>query len=83
LWRQILADVFARPVAILESQEGSAYGAALLALVGTREYKSVGEVCEATIRETESIGPGESAIYAEGHELYRSLYPALREIFVR
>ncbi len=34
-WRQMLADIFAKPVVTLESQEGSAYGAALLSLVGT------------------------------------------------
>ena len=82
-WRQILADVFAKPVAILQSQEGSAYGAALLALVGTGEYKSVGEVCASAIRETDLIAPRESAVYAEGHERYRSLYPALRETFAK
>ncbi len=37
-WRQMLADVFAKPVVSLETEEGSAYGAALLALVGTGEY---------------------------------------------
>lgn len=34
-WRQLPADVFSKKVATLEMQEGSAYGAALLAMVGT------------------------------------------------
>jgi xylulokinase len=34
-WRQMFADVLGKRVSVLESQEGSAYGAALLALVGT------------------------------------------------
>ena len=38
-WRQMLADVFNQRVAVLESEEGSAYGAALLALVGTGEFR--------------------------------------------
>ena len=38
-WRQMLADVFAKRVVTLETQEGSAYGAALLALVGTGVYR--------------------------------------------
>src|SRR5206468_10933536 len=37
LWQQMLADTFGKPVAILENQEGSAYGAALLAMVGSGE----------------------------------------------
>ena len=79
-WRQILADVFGKRVARLESQEGSAYGAALLALVGTGEYATVEEVCAAAIREVDSVEPreAESQIYSAGIKAYRALYPALR-----
>ena len=79
-WRQMLADVFDKPVATLATQEGSAYGAALLALVGTGEYSSVSEVCRAVIHETESIAPrrAEASVYRSGHERYRALYPALK-----
>jgi xylulokinase len=82
-WRQILADVFGKRVASLESQEGSAYGAALLAAVGTGEYASVPEICRAVIRERESLTPRplESGVYREGHTIYRALYPALRDVF--
>ena len=45
LWRQILADVFSKPVVRLTTQEGSAYGAALLAMVGTGEFATVPEAC--------------------------------------
>jgi xylulokinase len=84
-WRQILADVFGKRVASLESQEGSAYGAALLAAVGTGEYASVPEICRAVIQERESLSPRprESALYAEAHQTYRALYPALRNIYER
>jgi xylulokinase len=83
-WRQILADVFGKRVASLESQEGSAYGAALLAAVGTGEFSSVPEICRAVIRERESLlpRPRETALYAEGHQTYRALYPALRSAFM-
>jgi xylulokinase len=76
-WRQMLANVFGRRVAVLESEEGSAYGAALLAMVGTGEFSSVGEVCKAAIREVGFMDPQpeEAAIYAEGHRRYQSLYP--------
>ena len=82
-WRQILADVFVKRVARRESQEGSAYGAALLAMVGTGEFSTVPEACNATIREAESVMPraAESQAYAEGYEIWRALYPALRPIF--
>ena len=58
----------------LETQEGSAYGAALLALVGTGVYASVPEVSKAAIREVDSVSPQPDAvrIYACRHQ---SLYP--------
>ncbi|MEK7406195.1 MAG: xylulokinase [Acidobacteriota bacterium] len=82
-WRQLLADVFAKRVVVLETQEGSAYGAALLALVGTGAYGSVPEVCRAAIREVDSVSPrpDESRLYAKGHAVYQALYPALRGIY--
>jgi xylulokinase len=83
-WRQTLADVFARPVVTLASQEGSAYGAALIAMAGTGEYASVPEVCAAVIREQSRTAPGpDQAVYAGGHEVYQALYPALKDLFPR
>ncbi len=84
-WRQILADVFGKRVARLETQEGSAYGAALLAMVGTGEYGSVSQACAATIREADSVEPRaeEAALYARAHEVYRALYPALQPLYGR
>ena len=82
-WRQILADVFDKPVVTLASQEGSALGAALLAMVGTGEYGSVPEVCAAVVREQARVEPDAAAatMYANGHKVYQSLYPALRDSF--
>lgn len=80
-WRQMFADIFAKRVVTLETQEGSAYGAALLALVGTGAYASVPEACRVAIHETESIEPQSGTPYARGHEIYQSLYPALKNFF--
>jgi len=84
-WRQVLADVLDKPVVTLETQEGSAYGAALIAMVGTGAYASVPDACRAVIRETKLVGPrvDESAFYRDGHLVYRSLYPALKPIYQR
>src|SRR5579885_813948 len=83
LWRQILADVFGKPVVTVASQEGSALGAAILAMAATGEYASVPEACAALVRDHEVLEPraAESGIYAAGHAVYRSLYPALRPVF--
>jgi xylulokinase len=70
-------------VVTLETQEGSAYGVALLEMVGTEEYGSVPEVCRAAIRETDSVtgGAADSAFYERGHRVYQAIYPALRPIY--
>ncbi len=82
LWKQLFADVFGKPVAMLETQEGSAYGAALLAMTGTGAFANVTEACRATVREVETVRPGaESAHYQQAHGVYQGLYPALRESF--
>jgi xylulokinase len=83
VWRQILADVFGTPVATLASQEGSALGAAILAMVATGEYSSVPDACGAIVRDQEIVEPRreEAKIYAAGHAVYRSLYPALKPLF--
>ena len=82
-WRQMFADIFAKPVVTLESQEGSAYGAALLAVVGTGEYSNVPEACRAAIREKERVQfrSYESQLYARGHQVYQALYPSLKPIY--
>ena len=84
-WRQLLADIFNKRVVVLATQEGSAYGAALLAEVGTGAYASVPEVCHAAIREVDSTAPepAQAELYARGHQVYRALYPALKPLFPR
>lgn len=81
-WRQVLADVFAKPVVTLASQEGSALGAALLAMVGTGEYGSVPEVCGAVLRENARVEPNPAnvEVYRQGHRVYQALYPALKDM---
>ena len=82
-WRQMLADIFSTSVTTLENKEGSAYGAALLALAGDGPYKSVDEVCAACIREVDSMvpSPHESAVYQRGYEAYSVLYPTLKPFY--
>ncbi len=82
-WRGLLASVLNRRVVSLQTQEGSAYGAALIALAGSGEYASIQEVCGVAIRETEAVAPSEAdaILYARGHRIYQALYPALAPIY--
>jgi xylulokinase len=83
LWRQIQANVFELPGVTLNVSEGPAFGAALLAGVGTGVYSSVEEACQATLRAADRVEPQASAAaaYARMYPIFRALYPALREQF--
>lgn len=84
LWRQILADVLGSELVTVNTTEGAAYGAALLAAAGAGAFDSVEAACETTIRITGRTTPGEQqAAYTAIYPLYRDLYPALREHFCK
>jgi xylulokinase len=82
-WRQMLANVFGKRIAVLESEEGSAYGAALLALAGTGDAGSVAEVSKKAVREVATYQPEPEfeEIYRTGHAAYQQLYPALAPFY--
>ncbi|MHC4768943.1 MAG: xylulokinase [Planctomycetota bacterium] len=81
-WRQMMADVFGVEVATVNTVHGAAFGAALLAGVGTGVYRSVPAAGRTVVRETGSTRPGADAgIYEEYYHRYRALYPALAPEF--
>jgi len=83
LWRQILADTLGIELVTVNVTEGAAYGAALLAAVGTGMYTSVGKACETTIRILEHTLPLEEhqPLYNRYYAIYRSLYGALKPAY--
>lgn len=82
LWRQILADVFNAELVTVNTTEGAAYGAALLAGVGTGVWPNVDTACAATVRQTGCTLPDPRQVekYEQGYRIYRDLYPALKTI---
>ncbi len=82
-WHQLFADIFDKRVTTLQTQEGSAYGAAILAMVGTGEYESAAEACKVAIKQVGEKQPEPNAVafYKKRYEIYRSLYPALQDVF--
>ena len=83
LWRQILADVFDAELVTVNTTEGAAFGAALLAGVGAGVWSNVDEACAQTVFVKDSIVPNSAAveIYRSMYQQYQSLYPALKETF--
>jgi xylulokinase len=84
VWRQILADVLQSEIATVDTTEGAAYGAALLAAVGLAWFPDVRAATDAWVRATTVATPGaDVARYVDVRATYRDLYPALRDIFHR
>nr|WP_244266992.1 MULTISPECIES: xylulokinase [Moorella] len=84
-WRQIIADVFQLPTrTVTGSSEGGAYGAALVAGVGCGVWTSIEEAVGFMQIESETEPNGALGdIYGEMLEIYKGLYPALRQTFTR
>src|ERR1700759_5765943 len=79
LWLQIVASVLDLPIERTESEEGSAYGAALLAGVREGVFADAAGAAARCVRVTEQIEPDPAFVdvYSIGYELYRALYRAL------
>jgi xylulokinase len=82
LWLEIVASVLGLPLELTVVEEGSAYGAALLAGVAGGTFADAREAVAACVRARESIDPNAAwaAAYEEGYARFRALYPAVRGV---
>lgn len=80
-WRQMQADIFQAPVSTLAAEEGPAYGAALLAGVGTGHFADVNDAVARCVRvvTTTQPDPTHAAVYDRVYPIYRRLYTQLRD----
>ena len=80
-WCQMQADIFNAPVVTINVNEGPAFGAALLAAVGTGAFQSVPEACDATIRVAKrwEPDPRQVVVYDEYYGFFRTMYGAVRD----
>jgi xylulokinase len=83
LWRQILASVLETELVTVNTTEGAAFGAALLAGVGAGAWADVQQACAMSVRITGSTlpDPGQVEAYRRSYPIYRELYPALKPSF--
>ena len=82
LWLEIVASVLGLPLELTVVEEGSAYGAALLAGVAGGTFVDAGDAVATCVRAREAIEPNTrwAAAYEEGYARFRALYPALRGV---
>jgi len=83
LWRRMQADIMNVEVATLNVDEGPAFGAAILAGVAAGVFDNVEEAAENMVHIKEITEPDEKMVrrYEGYYQLFRSLYPALKDRF--
>jgi len=82
LWLEIVASILGLPLELTTLEEGSAFGAALLAGVADGVFADGREAVAACVRVRETIEPNArwAEAYEEGYARFRALYPALRGV---
>ena len=82
-WRQMLADMYGCSVSTVQSDQGGALGAAILAGVGAGIYSDLETACDALVRKKDSSEPNMAAngAYAKYFTLYKELYRTLFQSF--
>ncbi|MFF8024954.1 FGGY-family carbohydrate kinase [Streptomyces sp. NPDC007896] len=85
LWTQIVADVTGRPVTVCAETETTALGAAVLAAaaVGLGGVDDIEETAARMARAKATVDPDPIARsrYEDLYQVYRRLYPALKDLF--
>jgi len=83
VWRQIFTDIIGLPLYTINTSEGAAFGAAILAAVGVNAFPDVPTACKAMIRRVDTTEPDPSGVadYERLYPTFKGLYPALRDSF--
>jgi xylulokinase len=81
-WRQMIADIFGIPVVTVNSTDGPAYGAAVMAASGVLQ-RDITSLCEEWIQVVDRIEPNpeHSENYEAYYQIYRGLYATLQPTF--
>jgi len=83
VWRQIMSDTLNVPLYTVNTTEGAAFGAAILAAVGVGAFPDVPTATAQLVhRVGEPIVPDADQVAAtnQRYALYRAIYPALRDL---
>ncbi len=83
LWRSILSNVLNLELVTVNTTEGAAYGAALLAGVGIDIWPNVDDAVNATVVLGDSSKPEINIVaeYEHYYQVYKQLYPTLKDLF--
>ena len=82
-WLQMLADVLGIELVLPATEQGPGYGGAMLAAVAAGAHESVAACAGAIVSRRGRVvpNPGLADAYDRRYQVWRGLYPALRESF--
>jgi xylulokinase len=82
VWLEIVASVLGLPLERTVVEEGSAYGAALLAGIADGVFTDAHEAVAACVRAADTVEPNPdwAPVYEDGYARFRALYPALEGV---
>lgn len=83
LWKQIIADIFNTSIGEINTNEGGALGAAILAAVGAGVYPDVKTGCKQMVQVVNTISPKQenTQVYDSVYMQYKDLYKSLENWF--
>lgn len=83
LWKKIIANVLNLKLDIIESEQGPALGAAMLAAVACGEYSSVEEIAGKIVKVVETIEPEVDLVakYEKQYQKFKEIYPACKAVY--
>jgi xylulokinase len=83
VWRQLVTDIMGIPLYTINTTEGAAFGAAILAAVGAGAYPDVPSACAAMVRKVDETTPDPARVepYQSLYAAFREVYPALKDTF--
>ncbi len=83
LWCQMMCDIYNMPVKTIVNKDAPSLGVAILAGVGTGIFESVESACDKIIsyREAKQPSSENNTEYNKYYEIYKKLYPDLKESF--
>ena len=80
-FNQLKADVLGMQVVTLEEAEASALGAAMIAGIGSGLFNSLAEAASVCVKQAGVFEPHRRRVLDARYEMYKQLYPALKEQF--
>lgn len=80
-WLQMQADIFNTPVVTLETEQGPAVGAAMIAAVGVKWYNDFESCSEVFVKYKEEVTPNPDNVraYEKIYAHYQEIYPTIKE----